>query len=90
MPFLSPLPPGEGQAAQQRGVRVTGLITLTLPPLRGSLPLPLGEGIMVYFTALASGPVQVQPVIFHAVSTFISVKVICETSAIFTPFWVKL
>ena len=39
----SPLPAGEGQAAQQRGVRANGL-TLTLPSLRSSLPLPLGEG----------------------------------------------
>jgi iron complex transport system substrate-binding protein len=42
--LFSPLPAGEGQAAKQRGVRVTRSIILTLPPLRGSLPLPPGEG----------------------------------------------
>ncbi len=42
-PYSTPLPAGEGQAAQQRGVRASG-VTLTLPSLRSSLPLPPGEG----------------------------------------------
>lgn len=35
----------EGTHAAGMGrVRADGLLTLTLPPLRGSLPLPEGEG----------------------------------------------
>jgi len=60
----SPLPLGEGQAAQQRGVRVMG-VTLTLPSLRSSLPLPPGEGIRrrlasaAFFAVCVAGLVQI-------------------------------
>lgn len=58
-----PLPLGEGQAAQQRGVRAgrdRHGAALTLPPLRGSLPLPQGEGKKI--TILPANPTHIGPI----------------------------
>ena len=69
----SPLPAREGQAAQQRGVRVMG-VTLTLPSLRSSLPLPKGEGKARTFARIALLLVCVAGVAQTAAGVVIPVK----------------